>query len=61
MLLEPSDGATLSKDQAVPYIVNFSTVDVSGESKVTAVEAAAPEDCQNSDTKNNKTQQIIPY
>jgi hypothetical protein len=35
------DGATLSKDQAVPYIVNFSMVDVSGDGKITADEFKA--------------------
>jgi len=35
------NGATLSKDQAVPYIVNFSMVDVSGDGEITADEFKA--------------------
>jgi hypothetical protein len=33
--------ATLSQDQAVPYIVNFSMVDVDGDGKITADEFKA--------------------
>jgi hypothetical protein len=32
------NGATISKDQAVPYIVNFSMVDGDGDGKITAEE-----------------------
>jgi hypothetical protein len=35
------NGATLSQDQAVPYIVNFSLVDVDGDGKITADEFKA--------------------
>jgi EF hand len=35
------NGATLSQDQAVPYIVNFSMVDVDGDGKITADEFKA--------------------
>jgi len=35
------NGATLSKDQAVPYIVNFTMVDVDGDGKITADEFKA--------------------
>jgi hypothetical protein len=35
------NGATLSKDQAVPYIVNFSMVDVNGDGNITADEFKA--------------------
>ena len=35
------DGATISKDQAVPYIVNFTMVDGDGDGKITADEFKA--------------------
>ena len=35
------NGATLSKDQAVPYIVNFTMVDVDGDGNITADEFKA--------------------
>jgi len=35
------NGAALSKDQAVPYIVNFSMVDISGDGTITADEFKA--------------------
>ena len=35
------DGATLSQDQAVPFIVNFQMVDVDGDGKITADEFKA--------------------
>src|SRR6476469_11115960 len=35
------NGATISKDQAVPYIVNFSMVDGDGDGKITAEEFKA--------------------
>ena len=35
------NGATLSQDQAVPYIVNFTMVDVDGDGKITADEFKA--------------------
>jgi hypothetical protein len=35
------NGATISKDQAVPYIVNFTMVDVDGDGNITADEFKA--------------------
>ena len=35
------NGATISQDQAVPYIVNFSMVDGDGDGKITADEFKA--------------------
>jgi len=35
------NGATISRDQAVPYIVNFQMVDVDGDGKITAGEFKA--------------------
>lgn len=35
------NGATLSKDQAVPYIVNFTMVDVDGDGNITEDEFKA--------------------
>ena len=35
------NGATLSQDQAVPYIVNFAMVDVEGDGNITADEFKA--------------------
>ena len=35
------NGATISQDQAVPYIVNFKMVDVDGDGKITADEFKA--------------------
>jgi hypothetical protein len=35
------NGATISKDQAVPYIVNFSMVDGDGDGNITAAEFKA--------------------
>ena len=35
------NGATLSKDQAVPYIVNFTMVDVDGDGNITPDEFKA--------------------
>jgi hypothetical protein len=35
------NGAALSKDQAVPYIVNFTMVDVDGDGNITADEFKA--------------------
>jgi hypothetical protein len=35
------NGATISQDQAVPYIVNFQMVDVDGDTKITADEFKA--------------------
>jgi hypothetical protein len=35
------NGAALSKDQAVPYIVNFTMVDVDGDGDITADEFTA--------------------
>ena len=35
------NGATISKDQAVPYIVNFSMVDGDGDDNITAAESKA--------------------
>src|SRR6185436_11978463 len=35
------NGATISQDQAVPYIVNFEMVDVDGDGKITADEFKA--------------------
>jgi Ca2+-binding EF-hand superfamily protein len=32
------NGATISQDQAAPYIVNFQMVDVDGDGKITADE-----------------------
>jgi hypothetical protein len=34
--MAPPNGATISMDQAVPYIVNFQMVDVDGDGKITA-------------------------
>jgi len=36
-----ANGATISKDQAVPYIVNFTMVDGDGDGKITADEFQA--------------------
>jgi hypothetical protein len=36
-----ANGATISKDQAVPYIVNFTMVDGDGDGKITADEFKA--------------------
>ena len=46
------NGATLSKDQAVPYIVNFSMVDVDGDGNITADEFKAA--CGKGLVKNTK-------
>jgi hypothetical protein len=35
------DGATLSQDKAVPYVVNFHMVDVDGDGQITADEFKA--------------------
>jgi len=35
------NGATISQDQAVPYIVNFKMVDVDGDGNITADEFKA--------------------
>ena len=35
------DGATLSKDKAVPYVVNFSMVDTDGDGQISADEFMA--------------------
>ena len=35
------DGATLSKDKAVPYVVNFTMVDADGDGKISADEFMA--------------------
>jgi Ca2+-binding EF-hand superfamily protein len=45
-------GATLSKDQVVPYIVNFSMVDVDGHGNITADEFKAA--CGKGLVKNTK-------
>jgi len=45
-------GATLSQDQAVPYIVNFAMVDVNGDGKITADEFKAA--CGKGLVKNTK-------
>ena len=39
--LASPNGATISKDQAVPYIVNFTMVDVDGDGNITADEFKA--------------------
>ena len=36
-----ANGATISQDQAVPYIVNFTMVDGDGDGKITADEFKA--------------------
>jgi hypothetical protein len=46
------DGATLSQDQAVPFIVNFQMVDVDGDGKITADEFKAA--CGKGLVKNTK-------
>jgi hypothetical protein len=46
------DGATLSQDQAVPFIVNFQMVDVDGDAKITADEFKAA--CGKGLVKNTK-------
>jgi hypothetical protein len=44
------NGATISQDQAAPYIVNFQMVDVDGDGKITADEFNAA--CGNGLVKN---------
>jgi hypothetical protein len=46
------DGATISQDQAVPFIVNFQMVDVDGDGKITADEFKAA--CGKGLVKNTK-------
>jgi Ca2+-binding EF-hand superfamily protein len=47
-----AEWGTLSKDQAVPYIVNFSMVDVDGDGNITAEEFKAA--CGKGLVKNTK-------
>jgi EF hand len=46
------DGATISQDQAVPFIVNFQMVDIDGDGKITADEFKAA--CGKGLVKNTK-------
>jgi len=46
------NGATISQDQAVPYIVNFKMVDVDGDGNITADEFKAA--CGKGLVKNTK-------
>src|SRR5215471_5512545 len=46
------NGATISGDQAVPYIVNFQMVDVNGDGQITADEFKAA--CGKGMVKNTK-------
>ena len=46
------NGATISRDQAVPYIVNFQMVDVNGDGQITADEFKAV--CGKGMVKNTK-------
>ena len=46
------NGATISQDQAVPYIVNFKMVDVDGDGKISADEFKAA--CNKGLVKNPK-------
>ena len=46
------NGATISRDQAVPYIVNFQMVDVNGDGQITADEFKAA--CGKGMVKNTK-------
>jgi Ca2+-binding EF-hand superfamily protein len=39
--MAPPNGATISQDQAVPYIVNFKMVDVDGDGTISADEFKA--------------------
>jgi hypothetical protein len=50
--LASPDGATISRDQAVPFIVNFQMVDVDGDGKITGDEFKAA--CGKGLVKNTK-------